>query len=209
MTAREPAFKMNSYENLRASTIDFIDLYSWNKALPFVPIISVNASALSDTIKEVCRRDSLEFERRFMKNNTEETFQHLDIIDKETYARGRKLIDLLLDHRNKGSRAILSFQRHNHARVLLKTEDLRVFESIKISERVQLKVNMKDLVTKKRDSTQTELYAETVHKHISETPNDVRTCVDTGVFDFGEEISSNRDKRRERDIGDHEWKKLV
>ena len=68
-------------------------------------------------------------------------------------------------------------------------------------ECTQLKVKIKDLVSKNRHATESELDLETLNKPIPKTENDVRTCIGTGMFDFGEETSSNSDEGIERDIG--------
>ena len=68
-------FKLNVCENIRASTIDIVDLYLWNKTHRYAPRIAVNANNLSGIGKEVHRREILEFERRFIENKTEVTFQ--------------------------------------------------------------------------------------------------------------------------------------
>ena len=105
-------------------------------------------------------------------------------------------MNLLLDSRTKGNRVILSFQRWIKVRVLLEIEHVRVHESIKISEHAQLKDIMKYLVPKKRDETEDELDAKTLDELILETTNDVRTCSDIRMLDFGEELSSNSDEGR-------------
>ena len=74
MVARGPVFKLNFYEKFRAPTIDLIELSLWDKVRPLEPRFSVNESTLSDTGNKVRRRAVLEFERRIMENNTEETF---------------------------------------------------------------------------------------------------------------------------------------
>ena len=75
MAVHMPVFKLIFSPKSRAFTIDLIDISLWDKLFPLTPRISVNVSALLDADKEVLRRDFLEFERRFIENNTEETIQ--------------------------------------------------------------------------------------------------------------------------------------
>ena len=137
-----------------------------------------------------------------MENKTEETFQHQGITDKEMYVHDRQLMAMLLDPRTKGNRSILSIQRWNEARVLLKLEYVHVYKATKMAERAKLKEKMKGLVSKKRGATEAELDAEILEETIPDTTNDVRTCVDTSMFNSGEKVSANSDEEGERDIGD-------
>ena len=77
-----PVFKLSLYKKLIASNIDLVDLSLWDKARRHAPRIAVNVNTLSDIGKEVRRRAILEFERRFMENKMEETFQQQGITDK-------------------------------------------------------------------------------------------------------------------------------
>ena len=74
-----------------------------------------------------------------------------------------------------------------------------------MAERVKLKEKMKGLVSKKREATEAELDAEILEETIPDTTNDVRTYVDTSMFDFGEDVSVNSDEEGERDIGDEDF----
>ena len=80
-----------------------------------------------------------------------------------------------------------------------------VHEYIKISERAQLKTKMKVLGSKKRGTIEAELRVETLDEPISKTTNDIKECADTGMFDFGKEISLNIYAGRERDIGNEDF----
>ena len=70
---------------------------------------------------------------------------------------------------------------------------------------MQLKEKMKGIVLiKKRDAAETDLDADILQELIPETMNDVRTCVDISMFDFGEELdTSNNDG--DADMGDEEF----
>ena len=74
-----------------------------------------------------------------------------------------------------------------------------------MAERVKIKEKMKGLVSKKRGATEAELDADILEEPIPDTTNDVRTCVDTSIFDFGEEVSANSDEEGERDIGNEDF----
>ena len=70
---------------------------------------------------------------------------------------------------------------------------------------MQLKEKMKGIVLiKKRDAAETDLDADILQELIPETMNDVRTCVDTSMFDFGEEVDTNSDDR-DVDMDDEEF----
>ena len=53
---------------------------------------------------------------------------------------------------------------------------------------------------KKREAIEDALDEDTIGEAIPEVTNDVRTCTGTGVINFGEEMSSNRDEGREREL---------
>ena len=44
MAACRPVFKLNLYEKLRASTIDFVDLSLWDKAYCYASRITINVN---------------------------------------------------------------------------------------------------------------------------------------------------------------------
>ena len=93
----------------------------------YEPRQSVDVVSLSNNGKEVRRRAILEFERRFMENQTE-------------------LMALLLDPCTKGNTSIMSRKRWNDARLLLRKEYIDIHTTIKLSEYMQLKEKMKGLV---------------------------------------------------------------
>ena len=112
---------------------------------------------LSDNDKEVRRREILEFERRFVGNETEETFEQRGISGKETRLHDLQLMALLLDPRAKASTSLLSRERWVRARLFLRKECVGICATIKLSER-------KGLVSRKRDATETDLDASTFQR---------------------------------------------
>ena len=52
-----------------------MDLTLWDKACLLAPMLSVNVIYLTCNGKEVCEITILEFERRLVESNMEETFQ--------------------------------------------------------------------------------------------------------------------------------------
>ena len=78
-------------------------------------------------------------------------------------------------------------------------------KTIKMAERVKLKEMMKGLVSKKRRTTEAELDTEIIGEPIADTTNDVRTCVNTSMLDFGEVVSANSDEEGERDVGKEDF----
>ena len=112
----------------------------------------------------------------------------MGVSDKEMHMHDQQLIALMVDLRTKGNRRILSFQRWNKERVLLKLQNPRTYATIKMLECAQLK-EKKGLVLKKRDIVEAELDAETLEEPISKTMSDFRTWKDARVLDFGEGIN--------------------
>ena len=78
-----------------------------------------------------------------MENQTEETFEQQGIAGKEIYLHDCQLMALLLDPRTKGNTSILSHTRWNNARLLLRKENIDIYTTIKLSEYMQLKEEMK------------------------------------------------------------------
>ena len=143
-------------------------------------------NCVSDNRKEVQRRAILEFERRFVGNETEETFEQRDIAGKEMRLRDLQLMALLLDPRAKASTSLLSRERWVRARLFLRTECVRICATIKLLER-------KGLVSRKRDATEVDLDADILLEPNSESMNDVRTLADISMFDFGVEVEATID----------------
>ena len=140
-----------------------------------------------------------------MENETEVTFQQHGITDKEMHVHDRRLMDLLLDTRPKGSRCILSIHRWNKAMIFLELEFVDVYVTIKMAECVKIKSMRKGLVSKNRGVTEAELDADIFDKPITGTTNDVRICVDTNMFDFGKVVSANSDGEGESNVGDEDF----
>ena len=77
--------------------------------------------------------------------------------------------------------------------------------TIKMAERVKLKEKMKGVISKKRGATEAELDVESLEEPIPDTTKDGRTCVDTTMFDFGEDLNGSDQKRKRDDIGDEDF----